>query len=421
MDRSRLPRFRPPGLSGPPAWAYAGLFGLAVLRLLPSPAHAIGLEDLIRAGLAGNREYLAAREETSALAYDTLASATAVNPVLEVEAFHNASHPESPAASVKVSREFQPGLRRKTRETARAEWATRQVWNRSAELDLAAEIRSAYLDALLLERKAGQQREVIARWEGLAKIAAGQVAQGRLSEVDHAQARLNALKAGQEEMDLRSRRAASLGRLQVLAALPAPPDSLEPLALDSLPALPGPDSLSAWAASANPDLAALDAVIAAQKRRLEMEQAGSGTPIHLSAGYERSEDGAHLVGGGIGIPLQFRGRNQVAILKARAGLRSAELRRAAASHRLAADVAASHARLGSLAARLAHHRGEIRDLARRQMELSEKGFRQGLLGVFDLSRVQEEYLAREGEALGLLEEYHQEWIRLGRTAGGRTW
>ena len=56
-----------------------------------------------------------------------------------------------------------------------------------------------------------------------------------------------------------------------------------------------------------------------------------------------------------------------------------------------------------------------------QMELSEKGFRQGLLGVFDLSRVQEEYLAREGEALGLLEEYHREWIRLGRTAGGKTW
>lgn len=415
MDRSRLPRFRPPG---PSAWALAGMLAFTA----PSgPAHAAGLEDLIRSGLRGNRDFLAEREAASAAAHDTLASATAVNPVLEVEAFHNFDHPEKPAASVKISREFQPGWRRKHRETARADWASREAWMKGRELDLVAAIRTAYLEALLHERKAGLQREVIARWEGLAKVAAGQVAQGRLSEVDQAQARLNALKARQEEMEILSARGAALARLQLLAALPSPPEGLEPMPLDSLTSLPDRDSLQAWAAAANPELSALAADIAAEKRRLDLEAAGAGTTFHLTAGYERNEDGANLAGAGIGLPLPFGNRNQAGILKARTGLRSAELRRAAAAERVAAEAAAGHARLESLAARLRHHRGEIRDLVRRQMELSEKGFRQGLLGVFDLSRVQEEVLEREGEALALLEEYHREWIRLGRTAGGKTW
>lgn len=421
MERSRLPRLRPPG---PPIRARAGMPALAALWALGTlcaRAHAVGLEELIRAGLAGNRDFLAAREEASAAAHDTLASASAINPVLEVEAFHNLSHPESPAGSVKISREFQPGLRGKTRDAALAGWASRQAWVRAGELDLETAIRSAYLEALVHERKADLQREVMARWEGLAKVAAGQVSQGRLSEVDQAQARLNALKARQEEMEILSQRGAALGRLQLLAALPSPPAALEPLPLDSLPALPELDSLKAWAAAANPDLAALEAGIAAEKRRLTLEETGAGTSFHVSAGYERSEEGAHLVGGGVAMPLPFGNRNQAGILKARTGLRSAGLRKAAAEGRIAADIAAAHARLGSLADRLRHHRGEIRDLVRRQMELSEKGFRQGMLGVFDLSRVQEEYLAREGEALALLEEYHREWIRLGRAAGGKTW
>lgn len=413
MDPIRFPFFRPPG---PPAWILAGALAFSALA-----AHAVGLEELVRAGLAGNRDYLAAREEASAAAHDTLASVTSVNPVLEVEALHNLSHPESPAASVMVTREFQPGLRRKTRDAARAGWASRQAWIRSAELDLVADIRSAYLEALLHERRAGLQGEVIARWEGLAKIASGQVAQGRLSEVDQAQARLNVLKARQEEMAIQSSRDAARVRLQILAALPSPPTDLEPVPLDSLPALPPLDSLKAWASAANPDLAALEAGIAVEKRRLDMEEAGAGTPFHVTAGYERSEDGAHLVGGGVGIPLSLGNRNQAGILKARTGLRSAELRKAAASGRIAAEVSAAHARLEGIAERLRHHRGGIRDLVRRQMELSERGFRQGLLGIFDLSRVQEEYLSREIEALSLLEEFHREWIRLGRTVGGKTW
>lgn len=399
----------------PHAWACAGLFALAV------PAQAAGLEELLRAGLERNTRLRADREEVLGTSHDTLASASAINPSLEIEAAHNFTDPANPFAAVRVSQEIQPGLRRKAREAAKADLSLQQAWLRAGEMDLAAEIRTAYLEVLFLDRKAGLQREVIARWEALAKIAAGQVAQGRLSEVDQTQARLNALKAGQQEMEILSRRGAALVRLQTMAGLSAPPADLEPLPLDSLPGLPDKDTLLTWARAANPELAAWTSGVAAGKRQLALEEGRAATAFHFSAGYERSEDGAHLVGGGIGLPLPFGTRNQAHIFRARSGIRSAELRRASAEERLDADIATAVARLRSLAERLSHHRGQVRDLVRRQLELSEKGFRQGQLGVFDLSRVQEEYLDREVEALGLLEEYHREWIRLGRSVGGKTW
>jgi outer membrane protein TolC len=411
MDCSRFPPHRPPW---PKSLALAGLCALS----LPEAAT---LPELIRAGLEKNAGLLAEREEAAGASHDTLASAAAVNPELEIEALHNLTHPGSPTAGIRVSREFQVGLRRKARDAAKADWSSRRAWLRAGELDLAASIRSAYVEVLLLERKAALQGEVIARWEALARISAGQVAQGRLSEVDQSQARLNVLKARQAEMDIRSGREAALARLQVLAALPSPPGRLEAMPLDSLPVLPDPDSLKAWARAANPDLAAYAAVIAAEERRVVLEEGKAATAFHVSVGYERSEEGAHLVGGGIGMPLPFGNPNRAGILKARTAARSAELRRRAAAANLEADIAASHARLRSLAGRLGHYRGQVKDLVRRQLELSEKGFRQGLLGVFDLSRVQEEYLAQEGDALALLEEYHREWNRLGRAVGGRTW
>jgi hypothetical protein len=40
-----------------------------------------------------------------------------------------------------------------------------------------------------------------------------------------------------------------------------------------------------------------------------------------------------------------------------------------------------------------------------------------LLGIFELSRIQQESLAQESEALDLFDAYQQEWIRLNRSQG----
>jgi cobalt-zinc-cadmium efflux system outer membrane protein len=398
------------------------LAGLLVLAAAGSVhAKEWTLDALIDSGLSRNPALLAERQQASTAALDTLPSATAVNPHLEAEAMHNLTEPDRPTAGLRLSKEFRPGYRSRFRHAARDAWSAREAWVKAEELELIRDIRSAWIDWQILDRKLGMQREVRERWEGLSRLATEQVAQGRMSELDQAEARLNAVKARQRELALLSGRQAAGRRLQVLAGLGEAPELGKAMGLDSLPALPGLDTLLSQARKESPVIVALAREETASRSRVELEQGPAIPEFSLSLGYERETEGEHLVGGGIELPLPLFNRNQAGIAKAKSGLKEAQLRKSAAEERLRAEVSGAHARLASLAERYGHYRDQVRELIRKQLRLSESGFRQGLLGVFELSRVQAEYLAQEEEALGLLEEYYSEWNRLGQAVGGRIW
>lgn len=405
-----------------PTWTLgACLLGCLSSRLQAQgglQAQGASLEEYLEAGLERNPDLDVLRQELATSAVDTLVISTAVNPHLEIEARHNLTDPESPSAGVRLSREFRPGFRGRTQRAARADIGVRQEDLRLAERETQSAIRSAYYDWQALTRKADLQREVLERWQRLADLAAGQVAQGKLSEVDEAEARLNALKARQTERTLLSERARAHRRLEVLTGLAAAPAPLDWNRMDSLPSLPGLDSLWARTRRESPLLAARRKEREAAKLHLDLEERNAMPPFTVSVGYDREVEGFHMIGGGIEIPLAFLNRNQAGIAKARSKVREGEKREAAAAAALRADVAERHARLLALAERYGHYRMEIRDLIRKQLSLSEKGFRQGMLGVFDLSRVQAEYLEQEAEALDILETYYREWNQLMATVGG---
>jgi len=292
---------------------------------------------------------------------------------------------------------------------------------KAEELDLAGRIRAAFFAWQVADRKTALQSAVIERWEGLARLAGSQLAQGRLSEVDQAEMQLNAVRAKQRALALESERESRQEQLRLLTGEARGPARLDSLSLDSLPRPPSLDSLKAWAGQANPVLSGLDKGIAAEQQKLRLQEGFSMPPINLSLGYEREAEGYHMLGGGIEMPLAFLDRNQAAILKAKSAVKEAELRKDAAAAALETEIAETHRRLRRLAGQYAQYRAQARDLLRKQLRVAESGFRQGMLGVFDLSRVQAEYLAQEDEALDIVEAYHREWSRMGMAVRGKLW
>ena len=152
-----------------------------------------------------------------------------------------------------------------------------------------------------------------------------------------------------------------------------------------------------------------------------MEKSLRNPPVTFSVGYDKETDGNNVVGGGLEFPIPIFNRNQAGLAKSRAELHLAESRRAASEARLKTEIAELHARLSRLAQRYQTYQKEIRALSGRQLDLSEKGFLQGKLGIFDLSRVQEEFVSQEQDALDILDAYYDQWNRLGKAVGGKSW
>ncbi len=383
----------------------------------------IGLENLIRMGISHNAELQVSQQATEILAQDTLATRVQPNPTLSFEALQNIAEPSKPKANVKISQEFRPGYRDNSNHASMSRFTAGREWQRSHELDLIRDIRSDFFTWQILNRKRALHGLARERWQALAPVARALANQGKISSLDEGQTRLNLAKAKQKEMEIYAAMESvekHLGYLTGSGSLNLP-DSLAIEVVDSLPDIPSLDSLLAWSASANPDLRAADFDLAARKDEMAVERNLRYSGFNLSLGYERETDGANLIGGGIEVPLPIFNRNQAGIAKAQASLRETELKKQSAQAKTQSELSEARGKLLSLAARYRNYRVDIQDLSRKQVNLSELGFRRGALGVFDLSRVQEDALNQDLEALNLLDEFYQLWNRLGRISGGKSW
>lgn len=396
-------------------------FGFALFLSTGAFSQGLGLDSLIRMGIRDNPELLLSREESESAAADTLAATVPPNPHLELEAAFDPASPDRPKASVKISREYRPGVRKGLYKASMAGLESERQRQRSREMGTTVEIRSAFYSWQVLNRKAALQDEVQKRWEGLSRIATAKVKEGRLSQVDETQARLNLAMARQREMGIRMEMASLEKRLAYLTGQPGLPDSLAPIPFESSPTVPALESVIKMAVRESPDLKALDQDIAVQRMQEGLERARGNPSMNFSLGYERETEGDNLIGAGVEFPLPLFDRNQAGIAKAGSNLRIGGKRRAIAEQRLKAEVAEIHGRLSNLAERYRSYKQDIGELGLKQLELSEKGFLQGMVGIFDLSKVQEEFLSHEGEALEILEEYYRQWNQLGKAVGGKTW
>ena len=394
---------------------------LALIAASQAFSQGLALDSLVRMGIRSNPDLLVFMDENEGIASDTLAATVSKNPHLEMDAGYNLTRPDRPKGAAWISKEYQVGVRSGQYRVAKANLMASRQWRGAKELEVQFEIRSAYFTWQFLNRKASLQRDVQKRWDGLARIAAAKVKEGRLSQVEEAQARLNLAKARQKESEINTEMTSLEKKLAYLTGQASLPDSLAAIRIDTPFPVPSLDSVMGLALTESQSLKALDREVEVRKMQTGLESALGNPSVTLSMGYEREAEGDNLLGAGVELPLPLFNRNQAGKAKARSSLRLAERRRSMAELRLHSELSEIHGRLLVLAGRYRNYREEISALSLKQLDLSEKGFLQGQLGIFDLSRVQEEFLAREGEALDILDEYYRNWNRLGMAVGGKIW
>ncbi len=396
-----------------------GMF-LSLFGYSGSFSQGLSLDSLIHLGIIHNPDLFVSLGEGEVVASDTLAASPLLYPNLGLEAGYNVNDPGKPKASLRLSQEFKPGLRTNQYQVFKASWVAKHQLQKSRELDIILEIRSAYFNWQILIRKQALQAEVEKKWESLARIVSAKVKEGRLSQADEAQVQLNRAKAHQKVMEYQAGMNSVAKQVAFLTGTEKSHDSLALFSIELLPTLLPLDTLQAWA-SQNTDLKTLELEVETQKHQVDLEKSIRQIPLTVSVGYDRESDGNNIVGAGLEFPLPFSNRNQAGIARSHAELRLGQSRQRAAEARLRTQINDLHAQLGGLAERYQAYQKEIRALRNKQMELAEQGFFAGQLGIFELSRLQEDALDQEFAALDILQSFYEHWNRLGKAVGGKSW
>jgi len=310
------------------------------------------------------------------------------------------------------------------RRGLRGDAAARRVETASADaahfrLDVEAETRRAFADALAAERRVATLRAAAERLEGVAAAVARRAASGDV--------------AGYDRRRVERERLTVLGRLDVeegalarararLAALIGAADPTAPLALRGDLAASAPPPLAALTERlpSRPDLRALD--FEARSGELEARAAGRWfiPEVELGGGL-KTVDGSGRDSGfaaTLAIPIPLFSRDQDERLRGDARARAARGRLSLALDAARADVAGLHAEATRLAAAAARYRESGAADPAALLRSAEAAYRGGEVGVLELI---DAYRAVLDADLSLVE---LEWaarrarIDLDRTSGG---
>ncbi len=311
------------------------------------------------------------------------------------------------------------------RRGLRGDAAARRVEAADAEtallrLDVEAEARRAFADALAQERRVAIVRAAVERLEGVAAAVARRAASGDV--------------AGYDRRRVERERLTVLGRLDVeegalarararLAALIGAADPAAPLALrgDLTAAAPPPLATLAERLPSRPDLRAL--ALEARSGELAARAAGRWfiPDVELGGGLKTIDVGSRRDSGfaaALTIPIPLFSRDQDERLRGDARARAARGRLSLALDAARADVAGLHAEAARLAAAAARYRESGTADAVALLRTAEAAYRGGEVGVLELI---DGYRAALDADLSLVE---LEWaarrarIDLDRTSGG---
>ena len=222
-------------------------------------------------------------------------------------------------------------------KSQRARLAAAAAASIRTRLEVAAETRSAYVDAVVARdgaALAGQAFDLATR-----QLAAteARVRAGEATDLDLRLARLDQAKAARELLGARSAEAADLAALSALAQRPL---TGEDLVADPLAAAPEPRPSSGEERS---DVRAARLGVDAAEAAVARERAAALPPITVGGFYE-NDGGSVAAGPSLGVTLPLWHQNQAGVAEARgaAGVARAELdattARAVAERRTAADA-----------------------------------------------------------------------------------
>jgi cobalt-zinc-cadmium efflux system outer membrane protein len=168
----------------------------------------------------------------------------------------------------------------------------------------------------------------------------------------------------------------------------------------------------------NPDLVRLASQSRLKEAELRLVQANSRPDLTLSLGLRRFEaDGETALVAGVSMPMSWGNRNQGIIDEARANLSRNEAERAAALHRLRAQLFALYQGMETARMRAVRLRGEALPMAREALEQTRAGYERGRFSFLELASAQSELLEIETAALEAAADHHRLRTELERLTG----
>ena len=411
MSRSRAPLV---------AATLTVLASLTAARAQPAAPVRLGVRELAAEVLRAHPALRASREDVAAARAERRQAGLWPNPEAEAEwadALWFGDEGER-SGSLGISQRLPvAGRLARARDVARADVAISQRDSAALALQLVADAEREAVTVLALERAIGAREEALEATRALAQISARRFRAAETSEADVNLLEIEVSSLEQERELLRLERAAAVITLNRL--LSRPPDA--PLEIEgaleaSLFEAAAADSIVANALRERPDLNRLQTEVARARAEARLARAEAWEDWGVGAAYEREvgtiddaglelRDRDNLLALSLRIPLPLWNRNQGRVAAAHARERAAAERLAAAEQTVRAEIATALERTTRLRALSESHQAAALARARRNVELLERGYAQGITPVSEIVQGQRQLAdasARLAETLGAL-------------------
>jgi len=377
----------------------------------------------VQIALLNNRKLQATYEDLGVAQADLVEAGLLHNPVFDLTVRWPDESPRTANVEVAVVQDFLdvffiPARKRIAR--AELDAATMRVAHEVTEL--AGDVREAFYELQAARQLAEMFQTSVAAADAGAETARRLRAAGNITELalaEHeslaAQARLELLSAESEVNVARERLARLMGasgsdaRWTVATRLPELP-----------PTDPPGDRLEALAASQRLDVLAARGEVESTARGERLANATRYlSEVEIGAEAERETDGAWLVGPTVSAPIPLFDQGQASLARARARHRQSRQRYLAAVNEARADVRTAHARLAAARSRVEHSRAVVLPLRAKVVEQAQREYNAMLIGVFELLEAKRAQIEAGREYVEALRDY---WIARGeleRAVGGK--
>ncbi len=392
-------------------FSFAG--GVCALALLPgAPAHGVSLEEAL-ARAANNRFEIAAVTRELQAGEGRILQAS-LSPGLELDLEARNALEET---SIGLSLLHERGGKREARiAAARAALAATGAQAEVRRLDVGHQVRKAYTAVLAAEQTLALTEEAFALSRALSGTVAEKVRAGAASPIEETRAavRLHGASADVE----RARREVALARSELALAVGDADVRAEPLEgrLPEETEVVAPAPPTAQAAS-SPDVMLLYREVSVRRSLLAEERAQSTRDLtwRAATNHSRLDDETWLTVG-VSVPLAA-GRNRGALAAAAAEVERAELERAAAERRLAAELERAQSVLQAFAREAAILRDDVLGGAARAFSTVQEGYRLGKFPYLDVLDASEVLLAARLQYTAALAALAQARIDVDRLLG----
>ncbi|HMV46167.1 MAG TPA: TolC family protein [Blastocatellia bacterium] len=390
-------------------------------------------EKLAEEAFARSRELLAARQTLEIAKGRLLQAGLRPNPSIGVEQTTDYLTGRSGEGNtgVGVTQVFELGGKRSKRvAVAQLEYDRAVADVRALERQIAAEIRSAYAQALAAARQLDIAERLIALDQELARVTEARLKEGDVAPLDLNLVRVEVDRLHAQSVQSRADLTAQLVTLQTLAGF----EPTEPLTL--APALERPPSLELTVAAATEialrERADLQAARIAEElgdARISLAESQRTPNLAASVRYSRSRsvfdntpigvlnDVDHLLTAGLSIEIPLRNRNQGEIAAAVGERAQAKYRREFVEAIVKRDVALALNRYTAAAQSLAIYGGQVLPRAEENLKTIRAAYGFGEMPVMEVIAEQRRLVENQTQYNAALRDYYTSLAELERALG----